>query len=581
VLSLAIIGYRRSCERAGVSCVPFERLLDHMTDSTEKERDGVARLAEEHAALARLTTLVARGTPPEELLAPVVEWAGTLLPVESAHLARYEPDGTVAFVAASSGRGEQITATDEMVLSGRHLARVVAQTGRPARMDRNAGDWVPIGVARPDNGCSLVAAPIVVEGVLWGVICGSIRGSPPPADIDARLASFTGLLAGAIESAEGRSALARLAEEQAALRRVATLVARAAQPDELFAAVAEEVGRLLPVERTAMGHYESDGETVTVVTIWNRTGPSVSTPTRWALGGKNVPTLVAQTGRPARLDSYEAASGPIGLAARETGTRASVGAPIIVEGRLWGVMVANPSREETLPAETEARLTEFTDLLAMAIANAESRAELAASRSRIITAADETRRRIERDLHDGAQQRLVSLGLELRAAQAAVPPELNQLEGELAHVADGLARLQEELREIARGIHPAILAEGGVERALKTLARRSSVPVELDVRARGRLPERIEVATYYIAAEALTNAAKHADASVVRVAVEASEGVLRLSISDDGGGGADPTRGSGLVGLKDRVQTLGGTIAVQSPPGVGTSVQVDLPLADQ
>jgi signal transduction histidine kinase len=580
MLSLAIIGYRRSCERAGAVCVPPSRLLDHVADSMEKQREGVDWLAEEHAALARLTGLVARGTPPEELLAPVVEWAGKLLPVESAHLGRYQADGTAAFVAATSGTGEPITATDEMVLSGRHLARVVGQTGRAARMDRNADDSVPIGVARWDRGSSLVAAPIVVEGLLWGVICVSIPGSSPPADIDARLASFTALMAGVIESAEGRTALTRLAEEQAALRRVATLVARAAQPQELFAAVAKELGQLLRAERTAMGHYEPDGETFTVLTVWSRTSRRSSTANRWALGGRNVPTLVAQTGRPARLDSYEDASGPIGLAARERGG-ASVGAPIIVDGRLWGVMVAHPCREEALPADTEARLTEFTELLAMAIANAESRAELAASRARIVAAADETRRRIERDLHDGAQQRLVSLGLELRTAQAAVPPELNQLEGELSHVADGLARLQEELREIARGIHPAILAQGGLARALKALARRSSVPVELDVRAREGLPERVEVATYYIAAEALTNAAKHADASVVRVAVEASEKVLRISISDDGGGGADPTRGSGLVGLKDRVQTLGGTIAVQSPPGMGTSVHVDLPLAEQ
>jgi signal transduction histidine kinase len=580
MLTLAIIGYGRSRDRAGAPCVPYRRLLEQMADSMEQQRDGVDWLAEEHAALARLTVLVASGTPPEELLAPVVEWAGKLMPVESAHLGRYEADGTVAFVAATSGAGEPITATDEMVLSGRHLARVVARTGRAARMDRNAEHSVPIGVARSDEGSLLVAAPIVIEGVRWGVICCSIPGSPPPADIDARLASFTALLAGVMESAVGRTALTRLAEEQAALRRVATLVARAAPPEELFAAVAEEAGQLFPVERTAMLHYEPDGETVTVLTVWSRI-PHISTPTRWALGGKNIPTLVAQTGRPARLDSYEDASGPIGLAAREGGARASVGAPIIVDGHLWGVMIAHPSREGALPADTEARLTDFTELLAMAIANAESRAELAASRARIVAAADETRRRIERDLHDGAQQRLVSLGLELRTAQAAVPPELSELEGEMSHVADGLARLQEELREIARGIHPAILAEGGLERALKSLARRSSVPVELDVRARGRLPERVEVATYYIAAEALTNAAKHADASVVRVEVQASDRVLRLSVSDDGGGGADPTRGSGLVGLKDRVQTLGGTITVHSPPGAGTSMHVALPLAEQ
>jgi signal transduction histidine kinase len=241
-------------------------------------------------------------------------------------------------------------------------------------------------------------------------------------------------------------------------------------------------------------------------------------------------------------------------------------------------MNAGSSREEPLPPDTEARLTSFTDLLATAIANAESRGELAASRARIVTAADETRRGIERDLHDGAQQRLVSLGLELRSVQAEVPPELGALGRALSRVADGLADVQDELLEIARGIHPAILARGGLGPALKTLARRSTIPVELDLRVDERLPERVEVPAYYVVSEALTNAAKHAGASVVHVGVEALERALHVSIDDDGVGGADPTRGSGLVGLKDRVEAFGGTITIQSPLGAGTSLEVELPL---
>ena len=187
-------------------------------------------------------------------------------------------------------------------------------------------------------------------------------------------------------------------------------------------------------------------------------------------------------------------------------------------------------------------------------------------------------RRIERDLHDGAQQRLVSLGLALRAAQTTVPPQLGGLEGELTNVAEGLANVLDELREMARGIHPAILAKGGLGPALKTLARRCPVPVELDVRAQARLPERVEVAAYYVVSEALTNAAKHAHASVVNVEVETVEGALRLRVRDDGVGGADPVRGSGLVGLKNHVEALGGTLAVQSPAGAGTALRVELPL---
>jgi len=234
--------------------------------------------------------------------------------------------------------------------------------------------------------------------------------------------------------------------------------------------------------------------------------------------------------------------------------------------------------EHPLPLDTEARLASFTELVATAISNAENLAELTASRARVVAAADETRRRIERDLHDGAQQRLVSLGLALHAAQTAVPPQLGELEGELAHVAEGLASVLDDLQEMARGIHPAILAQGGLGPALKTLARRSSVPVELDVRAAARLPERVQVAAYYIVSEALTNAAKHAHASVVHVDADMAGRALRLRVRDDGAGGADPTRGTGLVGLKDRVEALGGTITVHSPAGAGTSLDVELPL---
>jgi len=287
--------------------------------------------------------------------------------------------------------------------------------------------------------------------------------------------------------------------------------------------------------------------------------------------------MVARTSRPALLDNYADASGAAGELAREVGFRSSVGTPILVEGRLWGVMIGG-SIDHPLPLDTGQRLASFTELVAMAIANAESRSALDASRARIVAASDEARRRIERDLHDGAQQRLVSLGLTLRAAQTAVPPQLGELGGELANVTEGLASVLDDLRETARGIHPAILAKGGLGSALKTLARRCTVPVELDVRVQARLPERVEVAAYYVVSEALTNAAKHAHASVVHVEVEAVEGALRLCVRDDGAGGADPVRGSGLVGLKDRVEALGGTITVQSPVRAGTALRVELPL---
>jgi signal transduction histidine kinase len=254
-----------------------------------------------------------------------------------------------------------------------------------------------------------------------------------------------------------------------------------------------------------------------------------------------------------------------------------IGAPIIVEGRLWGV--ANiVSWTEPLPADTEEHLMQFTELLATAIANAESRAELEASRARIVSTADATRRRIERDLHDGAQQRLLSLALEVRAAQAGAPAELTEHRAELSHIAEGLTNVLDGLREIALGLHPAILAEGGLAAALKTLAQRSPIPVQLEVRVEGRLPDHVEVAVYYIVSEALTNAAKHARASMIDVHVVARDSVLRVAIGDDGVGGADPAQGSGLLGLKDRAAAIGGTMLVTSRPGAGTSLIAELPL---
>jgi signal transduction histidine kinase len=380
--------------------------------------------------------------------------------------------------------------------------------------------------------------------------------------------------------------LALVAEEQAdlrqveaALRRVATLVARGAPARDLFAAATAEVGQLLPVERAGMGRLEPDG-TVTILSGWSRVGEQIDVGSRSPLGEADVGTVVAQTGRPARTDSHADGAGWVEVVFGGAGIRSAIGAPITVEARLWGVMIAGSILDVPLPPDTGARLAGFTELLATAIANAESRGELAASRARIVAAADETRRRIERDLHDGAQQRLVSLGLGLRAAQMMVPPELAELDGELSRVAGGLSGVMGELREMARGIHPAILAEGGLGPALRTLGRRSGIPVELDLRADARFPDRVEVAAYYVASETLTNAAKHAGASVARVRVEVVDEVLRVTVSDDGTGGADPTRGSGLVGLRDRVEALGGTITLDSPRGAGTTVAVALPLGD-
>jgi signal transduction histidine kinase len=254
----------------------------------------------------------------------------------------------------------------------------------------------------------------------------------------------------------------------------------------------------------------------------------------------------------------------------------TVASPIVVEGKLWGVIAVNTGEE--LPPDTEERLEKFTELVTTAIANAEGKSELAASRRRIVAASDETRRQIERDLHDGTQQRLVSLGLAVRAAEANLPPEREDLREELSDVAMGLAAAVEDLQEISRGIHPGILTKGGLGPALQTLAHRSPIPVDLDISSGGRLSEPIEVAAYFVASEALANAAKHSKATRIDVSLARRDGGLWLSIRDDGVGGADTARGSGLVGLTDRVEALGGSIRIYSSSGKGTEISAELPL---
>jgi signal transduction histidine kinase len=248
----------------------------------------------------------------------------------------------------------------------------------------------------------------------------------------------------------------------------------------------------------------------------------------------------------------------------------------MVEGRLWGAVMV--SSKEELPIDTEERLNKFTELVATAVANAESRSELAASRRRIVAASDETRRQIERDLHDGTQQRLVSLGLAVRAAEANLPPQRDDLRTQLSGVATGLVAAVEDLQEISRGIHPAILSKGGLAPALQALAHRSAIPVDLDITIDVRLAEPIEVAAYFVASEALANAAKHSDATRIDVSLERRDGNLLLSVRDDGVGGADAARGSGIVGLNDRVEALGGSLRVDSSPGEGTQIVAQLPL---
>jgi signal transduction histidine kinase len=531
------------------------------------------------AALRRVATVVAEGAGPDEVFAAVAEEVGQLLAADFAYMSRYGPDGAVTIIAAWPREAPGAPIGSQFTLGGINLATKVFETGRTERFDTLAGVSGEAGAAARGSGFrSAVGTPIIVEGRRWGVMAvGSSLERGLPEDTELRLVQFTELLATAIGNAESHAGLARLADEQAALRRVATLVARGSPSERVCAAVTEEVGQLLGVASVGMCRYEPDG-LVTSVAAWGIAAGRFPLGSHWVPAENNLVTIVFESGRSARVDSFADASGPIGVAARETGFRAAVATPIVVEDRVWGAVVAGSITEQSLPADSEARLASFTELVATAVANAESRTELSASRARIVAAADETRRRIERDLHDRAQQRLVSLMLDLHAAYSSEPTDVDELKAHLAQAHESLADVLDELREISRGIHPAILSQGGLAPALRALARRSPVPVDLELHTERRPPEPVEVAAYYVASEALTNAAKHAHASLVNVELDEHDALMRLAISDDGIGGADPGHGSGLVGLSDRVEALGGTLKVTSPTGGGTTLVIEVPV---
>jgi signal transduction histidine kinase len=371
--------------------------------------------------------------------------------------------------------------------------------------------------------------------------------------------------------------LRALAEEQAALRRVATLVAGDPEPREVFECVCEEVGTVLGIEGTNLTRFEGDG-TQTVLAGWSVHGtPIFPVGPGVPLEGDAAVPKVSRSGRPERVDDYSEIDGKLAQMIRAAGIASAVAAPIKVAGRLWGAIVATTGRPFSFPPDTENRVAGFAELVADALANADAREQLAASRARIVEAADAERRRLERNLHDGAQQRLVGLALDLRQIEVRLDGDPDAARRLLAVAREELAVALEELRELARGIHPAILSDRGLRPALEALAARAAVPVKLETLCE-RLPERVEAAAYYLVAEALTNAAKHARASCVSVELRCVDDRLWIEVSDDGIGGADVRSGSGLRGLADRVESLGGRLEIDSRAGAGTTLTGDLPL---
>src|SRR5215207_9859879 len=388
---------------------------------------------------------------------------------------------------------------------------------------------------------------------------------------------FTGYLRDVTDRKRDEQALRALLEEQAALRRVATTVASEADQARVTAVVTEEVGRLLGAATSNMVRFEPEG-TAVVTGGWS-TGEVRNVPVgvRVALDGPTVAARIMRSGRPERVDSYAGLSGSTAELLRELGFRASVGAPIRLGGRLWGAVMVSTVEEQPFPEGAEQRIADFAELVGLALANAEARKELAASRARIVEAGDAARRRLERNLHDGAQQRLVALALTLRLCEAGLAGADGEAVELVRRSQAELAEALEELRELARGIHPAILTDRGLVPALEMLAGRASLPVDLSAELAERLPASVEAAVYYIVAEALTNASKHAGAGRARVDVRLVEGAALVEVADDGAGGADEHGGTGLRGLRDRVDAMGGELQIESPVGVGTLITARLP----
>ena len=432
-----------------------------------------------------------------------------------------------------------------------------------------------------------VAAAVVAEAAASGESLFGPRGIAPDAGL-VYVQVTIGVVVGTAlvfvvllhENAESRAELAasearalELANEQAALRRVATLVAQGASPGDVFSAVAEQVAGIIDIPVVAINRFEAD-RTFTMLGLAGETRFTVGS--RWPVVDEGSAGRILATGRPARWDDSSALPGRLGEALSEDLVTSTIGVPIVVDGSLWGFLGAAARPGKPIPDDIEQRLVRFTELVATAVSNTTTRTELLTSRARVVSAADATRRRLERDLHDGIQQWLVALALRARKAANLTAGD-ESIRREVSSLADDLVAVTDELREISRGIHPAILSDAGLDDALKALARRSPVPVDLKVDFEGRYHPTLEATVYYVMAEAITNAAKHASASVISVRGGRRDGAIELEISDDGVGGADPRGGSGLIGLRDRVDTLGGTISFASPAGAGTTISLRLP----
>jgi PAS domain S-box-containing protein len=538
------------------------------------------RLADEQATLRRLATLVAQEAPLEAVFAKVAEAvARTIGDVDSA-LWRSDGDGTATAVAVRSPSGSRgVRVGTRLTLDGDSVIARALREGRPHRIDDFS--QIPGSVAeraRKLGMRSAVGCPIIVGARTWGAMTVATFGAKPfAAETETRVARFSDLVATAIGNAESRAEVERLAAEQAALRRVATLVAEGASPSAVLDAVAAEMERALGADAAMLLRYEP-GDEVTVVARSVLDPQTLSPGTRVSHRGENVTSMVRHTGRPSRIGDYRRAGGDVADLARAVArdVRSAVGAPIVVDGRLWGVIVASWGDERSPPGDAEERMAAFAQLLDTAIANADGREQLISSRARLLTAGDQARRRVVRDLHDGAQQRLVHTIVTLKLAQQALKDDGAEARSLLDEALEQAQQGNTELRELAHGILPSALTRGGLRAGVDSVIERLDLPVDADVPA-ARFPSEIEASAYFIVGEALTNVVKHSHAQRVEVRARVRDGMLRIDVCDDGVGGAD-VQGRGLHGLADRAAALGGRLELESPVAGGTRLTAVLPV---
>ena len=585
---------RAPAQPDAASCVAdFAELLS-IAVADAASQAALRRLTGAQAALRHVATLVAEGSSPSDLFAAVARAVVQAIEADAISVERIDSDRSTTVIASLDAPKFPIGSRWPVDEPGLHST--IVASGRPVRVDDLSSLGGAAGAALRASGIrSLVAAPIAVSGALWGLMWAAGKSERPlAAGTETRLREFAEFVAVAVANAESRNRLRRLADSEASLRRVATLAAEGATLDELLSAVAGEAARLLDGSSIAVGRYEPD-QTFRIVAAHN--DPVFAIGSSWPVEEASLAATVRERRAPVRIDDDAVKRGTVGEAVQAAGLATVLGAPIVVDGNVWGtILVGIRPRREALPRftawytsrvlsstvsseEIESRLGSFTELVGTAISRTQAHAELIASRARIVEAADEARRRIERDIHDGAQQRLVSFALHLQRLRADVPAEDQATHAGLEAVEQELRSVIQEVQELSRGVHPAQLTVGGLRPALRALGRRSPIPVDVSVDVPDRPPASVETAVYYVVSEALANAIKHSGAASVSVTVVGDSRSIRATVADDGVGGAETGAGSGLTGLRDRVDALAGRFGVASPPGAGTTISVELPLA--